>query len=609
MAGALWFEYEEALLDAAERSLHPLHDVDRTIDRTSTMELVTRLPEGEDSSDLLARFFAEFLEESKFSEFRKIERLFANLREQGSTISGYPVIRPSDCAQIRESLTEFFVQCKPQFRTHDVSITERFEELISAFHAFCRVIFPGEATAALILHGKVLLFMGRTKDVLKLVSHLALRPYAVENSLKHCVQLAELFAQAHLQQGTLGDEPLSFIAFGAWLSAQPQGPSAMKVAKKMAPYVIREPANRAAPLRSALIRWASSGYLRAARKHVGLRRNATAFTMRWLYRGLAAIGYLALRRSSRRRGPFSFAMNRSGTTLVTRGMGGIGDLLMMMPGLEALARRQNAAVDFAIPRKFFSIFANNPNVRPIDIDGPEIDISKYRQFINLSLCPAGRYESRARPFVKLGRVEIFARAMKVRPSELKKQGWHINLFGSAEQESFCDAFLAEHGLGGRPLVGVQPYSRDSYKDHPAIASIVTALSKHYDVLIFHHVGDGMPQGPGIASTAGTALANSLALVSRLEAMVCVDSAFLHAAAAHDIPTIALFGPTDGRTFTRHHPKATILWKPQTFGCVPCWRNEDMPCQITGQRSMSPCLAAITTGEVLDAVADAIGPGR
>jgi ADP-heptose:LPS heptosyltransferase len=375
----------------------------------------------------------------------------------------------------------------------------------------------------------------------------------------------------------------------------------------MAPYANREPASAAAGLRSSMIRWAAAGYLRATRGHIGVRRNVAAFAMRRLYLGLMALGFLLLRRSPRRSAPFSLRMNRAGTTLVTRGMGGIGDLLMMAPGLEALARREKAAVDFAIPRKFFPVFANSPHVRLIDIDGPAIDVSSYRQFVNLSLCPAGRYESRTRPFVKRGRVEIFARALGVRLSELKRQGWRINQFGSAEQDSFCDAFLAEKGLGARPLVGVQPYSRDSYKDHPAIGAIIAGLAKHYDVLIFHHVADGLPQGPGIATTANTALANSLALVSRIEAMVCVDSAFLHAAAAHDVPTIALFGPTDARAFTRHHRDVTILWKPQTFGCVPCWRNEDIPCQITGQRSLSPCIAAITTQEVLEAVANAIEP--
>lgn len=566
---------------------------------------MTRLRSGDQNADLLARFFAEFLDENSFSEFRRIERLFENLREQGATVSGYPIIRPSDCALITKSLDGFFELCRPQFRTRDASVTERFEELIDAFHAFCRAIYPSEATAVLVLHGKVLLFMGRTDRVIELVSHLALRPYAVENNLGHCIELTELFAQAHLQQGTLAAKSLSFIAFGAWLSAQAKGPSPMAVAKKMAPFINSEPESGTARLRSGLIRWAAAGYLRAARGHIGVRSNVAAFAIRKLYLGLMALGFATLRRSPGRSAPFSLQTNPTGTTLVTRGMGGIGDLLMMAPGLEALAQRESMPVDFAIPRKFFPVFANNPHVRLIDIDGPAIDISAYRQFVNLSLCPAGRYESRTRPFVKRGRVEIFARALGVRLSELHEQGWHINQFQNAEQEAFCDGFLAEQGLGARPIVGVQPYSRDSYKDHPGIGTIIAALSARYDVLIFHHISNGLPEGAGIATTAGTALVNSLALVSRIDAMVCVDSAFLHAAAAHAVPTIALFGPTDARTFTRHHRDVTILWKPQTFGCVPCWRNEDIPCQITGQRSLSPCLAAITANEVVDAVTTAI----
>lgn len=596
------------------------------------MEFVTRFARHDEDSGLLARFFAEFLDESAFSDFRRIERLFANLRGQGSTVSGYPIIRPRDCAQITKTLDGIFEQCKPQFRTRDAGVTARFEELIRGVHTFCRSVYPSEATAILVLHGKVLLFMGRTEQVLGLVSHLALRPYAVEN-LKHCAELTTLFAQAHLQQGTIPAEPLSHIAFGAWISAQANGWSAFTrpvraveagddkgssqanrrsifaAAIRMAPYVNREPKSGAAGLRSGLIRWASAGYLRTARGHIGVRRNIAAFTMRWLYQVAMKVGYWTLRRSARFGSPFSLRMNRQGTTLVTRAMGGIGDLLMMAPGLEALARRQKVPVDFAIPRKFFPVFANSPHVRLIDIDGPAIDISRYRRFVNLSLCPAGRYESGARPYVKRGRVEIFARAMGVRLAELKAQGWRINAFGNAEEETFCDAFLRDKGLGQRPIVGVQPYSRDSYKDHPAIGAIIAALARHYDVLIFHHVADGLPQGPGIATTAGVALANSLALVSRIDAMVSVDSAFLHAAAAHDVPTIALFGPTDARTFTRHHRNVTILWKPQTFACVPCWRNEDMACEITGLRSLSPCLAAITVDEVLGAVSDAIGPTR
>ena len=89
-------------------------------------------------------------------------------------------------------------------------------------------------------------------------------------------------------------------------------------------------------------------------------------------------------------------------------------------------------------------------------------------------------------------------------------------------------------------------------------------------------------------------------------MVCVDSAFLHAAAAFDVPVIALFGPTDGELFTRHHRQATVINANESFACAPCWRNEDLPCSLTGKFGPSPCIAAIRVEPVLAAVEQALG---
>ncbi len=88
-------------------------------------------------------------------------------------------------------------------------------------------------------------------------------------------------------------------------------------------------------------------------------------------------------------------------------------------------------------------------------------------------------------------------------------------------------------------------------------------------------------------------------------MVCVDSAFLHAAAAFDVPVVALFGPTDGKLFTQHHRRATVITANESFACAPCWRNEDLPCSLTGKFGPSPCVAAIKVEPVLAAVEAAL----
>jgi ADP-heptose:LPS heptosyltransferase len=375
----------------------------------------------------------------------------------------------------------------------------------------------------------------------------------------------------------------------------------------LAPFVNFEPVDPAGSLRVRLIRLAAASRMSSIRTHKGIVGRFTSPAMAWLSILVMGLCYRSLKKRRRiANAPFSLHMDSAGPVLVTRAMGGIGDMLTMQPGLEILAKRYGRPVDFAIPRKFFPIFEHDPSIRLVDIDGPPIDVARYREFANLSFCPAARYESRIRPNVRRGRVELFARAMHVTPAQLRAQGWHINRFEADDDGERSDRFLAKHGLGKRPVIGVQPYSRDSYKDHVGIGQIITALAKRYDIVIFHHVANGLPEGPGLAHTAGMALGDSLALVSRLKAMVSVDSAFLHAASAYDVPVIGLFGPTGAHAVTRHHRKVTVLWKPQVLRCVPCWRNEDLPCRVTGTISASPCIAAITTQEVVDAVAEAIG---
>lgn len=131
------------------------------------------------------------------------------------------------------------------------------------------------------------------------------------------------------------------------------------------------------------------------------------------------------------------------------------------------------------------------------------------------------------------------------------------------------------------------------------------MSADYDIIIFHHLETRLPAGPGIASTAGLPLAQSIALVSAVDAMVSVDSGFLHAAAAFDVPVVGMFGPTDGKLFTRHHKHAAVISANDRFACAPCWRNEDVPCQVTRQVGTSPCVAALKVEAVQAAVAEAL----
>lgn len=128
--------------------------------------------------------------------------------------------------------------------------------------------------------------------------------------------------------------------------------------------------------------------------------------------------------------------------------------------------------------------------------------------------------------------------------------------------------------------------------------IIVALSQIYDVIVFHHVALNLSKGPSAISTAGLKLGWSVAPVSALKAMVCVDAAFLHSAGAFDNPIVTSFGPMDGPPKTVHTINTTVLDARATFGCSPCWRNEDQPCLVTGKIGLSPCMPAIEVDRVV-----------
>ncbi|MDH4071370.1 MAG: hypothetical protein OEV30_13215, partial [Ignavibacteria bacterium] len=115
-----------------------------------------------------------------------------------------------------------------------------------------------------------------------------------------------------------------------------------------------------------------------------------------------------------------FVVRRKGSVrksvLITRAMGGIGDLLMMTPGLHALKQKiGDNQIILAVPKRYFPVFEGNPDVELADIEDGKLDYSGHRKWLNFSDCPASRVESRTAPRVRKSRIEIFAAAMGIGP--------------------------------------------------------------------------------------------------------------------------------------------------------------------------------------------------
>ena len=292
-------------------------------------------------------------------------------------------------------------------------------------------------------------------------------------------------------------------------------------------------------------------------------------------------------------------VHRTPRILVTRAMGGIGDILMMTPGLRALAAKYpQAKIDFAIPKSFHSIVEGLPGVQVLDIHEDPIDLSAYNRWINLTDCPAARVESRQYPDVKRNRIESFAKAMGVSKWRLKLNRRFVPVYQIKEDErKWARARMMELNPEDRTVIGIQPYSADSYKNWPYMRDLVKRLSETYCVLIFHHEALDEFEGSHVHKIVEP-LRRSISLASLCDWLVVVDSSFLHISAAIGIPTIALFGPTSGKVFCRYYNNVKYLTpsKP-AFPCYPCWRNEHKPCHLTNGRE-SICLRTITVEDVL-----------
>ncbi len=286
--------------------------------------------------------------------------------------------------------------------------------------------------------------------------------------------------------------------------------------------------------------------------------------------------------------------------LVTRAMGGIGDILMMTPGLAVLKKKYpEREIHFAIPKGFHGLLLGNTDVEVKDIHADVLHQDDYSLWYDLTRCPAARVESMTLPRVRANRIDIYAAAMGVKRKRLAEVGRIPRYMVTPEEQDWADNFLREHGLVGKDVFGIHLYSADSYKDYPHFEEVARQLALKNPVLLFH--GETI-QGfdiPNIIKVDSHPLRRSIALVQRCRCFIAPDSGLLHAAAALHVPTVALFGPTCGKVFTRHYPHVRMLDARERFPCVPCWRNQGIVCAVSGKVE-SVCMERLSPDAVLAA---------
>ncbi len=284
--------------------------------------------------------------------------------------------------------------------------------------------------------------------------------------------------------------------------------------------------------------------------------------------------------------------------LITRAMGGIGDLLMMTPGIHALkVKHPNKEINLAIPRRYFPIFENNPDVKLVNIEEDFFVHSTFNKWHNFTDCPAARVESRTAPKVKKNRIEIFAKELGVRGIRLLRMYKRPRIFLSDKEQKFANEFWAKRELLHKKVVGVQLHSDESYRDYPHMQSLVEKLSDSYTVIVFDANPINGFDFENVIKVHSLSLRKIFSLIQKCDAIVAPDSSFVHIAAAFNVPTIAVFGPIDGKLRTKDYPNCRFVDVSEELKCLPCWRNRNIPCQLTGLRN-SICMESISVNKII-----------
>lgn len=288
------------------------------------------------------------------------------------------------------------------------------------------------------------------------------------------------------------------------------------------------------------------------------------------------------------------------SVLITRGMGGVGDVMMMLPGIVALAKKQGAPVHFAMPRRMMPLASGHPEIVPLAVQD-EIAVEDYAVWRNFGECPAGRVEGASVPHVRDGRVAIFAAAIGVTQADLDRTGWTVRPQLDAAQIEIRDRLRAAASADGRPVLGIAPFSREEYRRATVLVEVAKRLSGTHRVLVLHEKPLPALRRAGLRLAETPDLSSLVATIAACDYVVSIDTAQLHIAGALGVPCLGIFGPTDGRLRTQGYASVRVFQPVASCPLMPCWRNEDQACALS-RGPESVCLTGLHAEPVLDAFA-------
>jgi ADP-heptose:LPS heptosyltransferase len=246
---------------------------------------------------------------------------------------------------------------------------------------------------------------------------------------------------------------------------------------------------------------------------------------------------------------------------ILRRTGGVGDVLMLTPGLRAL-KETGVHVTFAIDLStstYSQLLAGCPFVDEL-IDSRRINHSSYDKVIDVSsVCI--RQEHKGLPLVN--RIDLFAKALGVEAKN--KVPFYVVTAKEAEQ--------ARSLRTSNKMVVLHVASDDIKRSWPIerYVELITGtekLSITYLILDWEGGRDWSSYSNCI-DVSGTDIREMGALIGEADCFIGPDSGPMHMAGALATPSVVLFGSTPPDSRINYYPSHTGIVA-STVSCLGCW---------------------------------------
>lgn len=250
-------------------------------------------------------------------------------------------------------------------------------------------------------------------------------------------------------------------------------------------------------------------------------------------------------------------------------VGGLGDTLTITPGLRQLKK------DFPLSeitvilgsKENTKILENNPSIDRALITN---ELKKYSSRPSLKFditwYPA-EYETSVVPNVRKSRVQLYSEAMGNRRLSDKSLVFCPTVKELKWAKNTADSFK------NRIAIGIQPRSRETYKDWPleywgSLVRLIKADFPRLSIFNFDPKIDIENTSP-----IREEIRRVITLLNFFDLIISPDSFLLHAAAIYSKPTVGIFGPSGYRAGYKN----VVVCQRSDIPCCPCWMNASMVC--------------------------------